>query len=51
MRRRGTSKLLRKIATFAPAPIPSLADGDARRPVTTYRSVEKKNKSRKEENG
>ncbi len=29
------TKSCEKIATFAPAPIPSLADGAARRPVTT----------------
>ena len=33
--RRSCHKKLRKIATFAPAPIPSFADGVTRRPVTT----------------
>jgi len=38
-------KSCEKPATFLPAPIPSLADGAARRPVTTCRSAIKKKKN------
>ena len=38
------TKICEKIATFAPAPIPSLAEGAARRPVTTCRYAKMRTK-------